>query len=74
MWRFAVLWCYVEGVITVKVAALQQPSQFSEERRRPHLIPFPFVVMNCPPLGECMLFISDVFGEDTVPHLRDLNR
>jgi len=21
MWRFAVLWCYVEGVITVKVAA-----------------------------------------------------
>jgi hypothetical protein len=47
---------------------------FSEQCRRPHLISFPIVLMNCPPLAECLLFISDIFGEDTVTHLHDLNR
>jgi hypothetical protein len=46
----------------------------SEQRRRPHLILSPNVVMNCPPLIEHLLFISNVSGEDTVTYLRDPNR
>jgi len=34
MWQFAVLWCYVEGVITVKVANSDRNQRASQSARK----------------------------------------